>query len=141
MPLTPTPKKTSVRARRKIRSENIGHEIAFGKSPSQVAAIAYEKERMTADRSKKEIEYDMAKKNCTVDDHRPCELASAVNFAEGISHDYRTSIPPKLAKILDTKKVSENQVRAALEEWRYTLPKSGQQEAKFLMEAVFPPRG
>lgn len=75
---------------------------------------------------------------CKVDDHRPCELASAVNFARDISSDYGTPVPAKLEAILKSKKTSENQVRAALEEWRYTLPKRGQSEAGHLIEAAFP---
>jgi hypothetical protein len=84
----------------------------------------------------KEVEYELGK--CKVDEHRPCELASAVNFARDMSEEYKTPVPPKLQRILDSKRVSENQVRAALEEWRYTLPKKGQREAGYLIDAAFP---
>ncbi len=141
MPLTPTPKNATHRMRQRIRGKNVGREIAAGKAPSQAAAIAYSEERRTGGPDAQEAEYDIKDTKCKIDDHRPCELASAVAFARGISQDYNTPIPPKLQAILDTGKVTENQVRAALSEWKYTLPKNGQREAEYLIAAAFPTRG
>jgi len=91
--------------------------------------------------SKPEAIIDRDRNTCTADDHRPCELAVTVNFARDLSEESGTPIPPKLAKILDTKRVSESQVRAALEEWRYTVPKAQRKEADDIVVACFPEAG
>lgn len=83
----------------------------------------------------------MRNKNCKRDEHRPCELATAVNFARDMSEEYGTPIPPKLQRILDTQRVSETQVSAALQEWRDTIPRNRRADADELIDIAFPREG
>ena len=85
----------------------------------------------------------MAKKEakphkCTIEAPRPCELATGVAFARDISEESGIPLTPKLQKVYETGSTSETQVRAALDEWKYSVPKDRRREADNLVSIVFP---
>lgn len=77
-------------------------------------------------------------KTCKVDGIRPCEIKQGIGFAMDISEDEKVPLTPKLQHILDTGETTESDTRAALEEWRYTVPSSRRDEADDLIAIVFP---
>lgn len=79
--------------------------------------------------------------SCKLDnDHRPCELASAIGFALDISAEAGVQVTPALDEIAKRGDASESEVQSALKEWRKTLPKAWSKDGQYLYEVAFPKR-
>ncbi|MFD1956643.1 hypothetical protein ACFSL6_21280 [Paenibacillus thailandensis] len=73
---------------------------------------------------------------CSIADHRPCELATVVGMAADISQQEGIALPPKLKSIMDTQTMTETSVRLALHEWANTIPESQKEIAADLLRIV-----
>lgn len=73
---------------------------------------------------------------CSIADHRPCELATIVGMAADISQQEGIALPPQLQLIMDTQTLTESNVRLALNEWVNTIPKSQKEVAADLLHIL-----
>jgi hypothetical protein len=73
---------------------------------------------------------------CSVDDHRQCELATAIGMAADISVQEGQAVPPRLQALMDSGQLTESRVRAALEEWEQTVPSDRHEEAEEIVAIV-----
>ena len=85
----------------------------------------------------KQPRYELGQ-DCTIEDHRPCELNTAAGFALDISQQEGTPLPSKLDAISHGEDFTEPELYQALKEWQHTLPPDRQQEAVDLLEVAFP---
>lgn len=70
---------------------------------------------------------------CSIADHRPCELATVVGMAADISQQEGITLPLQLQLIMDTQTLTESSVRLALHEWVNTIPESQKEVAAGLL--------
>ncbi|XEC94691.1 hypothetical protein AB6A23_25960 [Paenibacillus tarimensis] len=73
---------------------------------------------------------------CSLEDHLPCVLATAVGMAVDISQQEGLALTPQLQHIVDTQKLTESGVRSALHEWLETVPESQTEVAADLLNLV-----
>lgn len=85
-------------------------------------------------------EKNMLGQNCTIKDHRPCELDTGVAFAKDISSEAKVPLTPRLKAVIESGQGTETQIQAALNEWRYSIPNERREEADWLYNHVFPGR-
>lgn len=107
---------------------DIKRERALKKTPAKTPAS----------RAHVKTDENMLGKKCTIEAHRPCELDTGIAFARDISAEAGVPVTPKLKHIIETKKGSESQIQAALEEWKYSMPSTMREEADWLYDRVFP---
>ncbi|WP_339322939.1 hypothetical protein [Paenibacillus sp. FSL W8-0194] len=82
-----------------------------------------------------EIAYGLTME-CSIADHRPCELATIVGMAVDISEQEGIALPPQLKRIMDTQILTESSVRSALHEWVHTIPESQKEVAAALFHVL-----
>lgn len=75
-------------------------------------------------------------KECRIDDHRSCVLATVVGMAADISSNEGLTLSPQLQHIVDTQKLTESTVHSALQEWMNTVPESQKKIAAELLNTV-----
>ncbi|ANY73810.1 hypothetical protein [Paenibacillus ihbetae] len=73
---------------------------------------------------------------CSIADHRPCELATVIGMAVDISQQEDIALPPQLQLIMDTQTLTESGVRLALHEWMNTIPESQKEVAAGLLSIL-----
>lgn len=73
---------------------------------------------------------------CSIADHRSCELATVVGMAADISQQEGIALPPQLQLIMDTQNLTESSVRLALYEWVNTIPESQKEVAADLLHII-----
>lgn len=73
---------------------------------------------------------------CSIADHRPCELATVFGMAADISQQEGIALPPQLQFIMDTQTLTESSVRLVLHEWVDTIPESQKEVAGDLLQIL-----
>lgn len=124
MPLVKTPKKANAKERKNIRGENIGIEIAHGKSPRQAAAIAYAEERKTAGG-----EIDLSGKSCTIAEPIHCKYKTALGVALDVSKEAKLPIYGKLKQVSEKGYTSNQEADKLLGRWAHEVQTSKQTTA------------
>lgn len=79
--------------------------------------------------------YDLTME-CSIVDHRPCELTTVVGMAADICQEEGIALPPRLQLIMDTQILTESSVRLALHEWVNTIPESQKEVATGLLRIL-----
>ncbi|QYR19654.1 hypothetical protein KZ483_17340 [Paenibacillus sp. sptzw28] len=75
-------------------------------------------------------------KECSLEDHRPCMLTTAVGMAADISEQEGLTLSPQLQYIMETQRLTDSGVRSALREWVNTIPESQKEVAAELLSIV-----
>lgn len=130
MPLIPTQKRASRKQRETILRENIATERRAGKPAPQAAAIAYAEERRTSGSEGSGQREVHIGDTCSLDDDRACKLSTGIAFAQDISREAKIALPESMQTVIASGNASESAVKAALDDWLYTLPRKYRAEGR-----------